>query len=104
MEATTQTRRTPRAEAALRRANAEAYRLAADPARCIAMWERLAIPLIAPAIRAEAKQTFREYIVDDQFRLSHPRRVANVPAGAPVRVVITDYNAAMSRSTPSMRR
>lgn len=71
MEATTPTPpRTPHAEAALRRANAEAYRLASDPERCISLWERLALPIIPPERRGEAKRAFRANIVDDQFRLA----------------------------------
>ena len=60
---------TPRAEASLRHAHAQAERLANDPSACIALWESLWVPAVAPHLQAEARRLFRQYIVDPQFRL-----------------------------------
>jgi hypothetical protein len=62
-------KRTAVPDAAIRKAQDEAYRLADGPERCLELWERIATPFIAPERQAEARRLFRASIQDDPFRL-----------------------------------
>jgi hypothetical protein len=59
---------TAKGEAEIRRAHEEAYRLSNSAEACIELFERVGLPLIAPARHAEARAWFRASAADPQFR------------------------------------
>jgi hypothetical protein len=65
----TSTLRTPRAQATVRRAQDAAYRLAADPARCVALCKQRILPAISGATAAAALADFETRIPGEQFRI-----------------------------------
>jgi hypothetical protein len=61
-------RRTATADLALQRARLKADQLRNDPAECVRIWDRIALPCVAPDQRAEARVLFRTNIHDAEFR------------------------------------
>ncbi len=61
--------RTPAAEAALRRARDNFYRLSGDQQACAELFEWCALPIIAPEERPAALAEFRRNIANEQFRM-----------------------------------
>jgi hypothetical protein len=60
--------RTPRAEERIRLAQLRAAELSGNPDGCIALWEAVGLPLVAPALRDAARAAFLRNIQDAQFR------------------------------------
>lgn len=62
-------KRTPKAEEAILKARQRMEQLISDPAECVAMWEEVGLPLVAPETQTQAREEFRHHIQDQQFRL-----------------------------------
>ncbi len=61
--------RTPRANAALKRAYVRIYELVDSPDECVQQFLPIILSFVRPELRETAEREFRENIQDPQFRL-----------------------------------